>query len=383
MIPNNEIKNSELIDFIINEENNSKAKVSVIVPVYNGSKFLKDSIESLINQTLKDIEIIYVNDCSTDDSFNILLEYAKNDSRIKIINLKKNQGQSKAKNISIDIASADYLMFCDHDDWLEKDACELCYNQITKNNNDLVMFDFNRHYETGEVKQERIRIDALKEYLEYPNIRLYETNTNFFKSGYAWCYIYKKEFLNKYNIRFPENYRFVDDVPFIMKALVLADNISIIENPLYNHIENPESITYKRPDLWVERFSARDEVLEYIQKSTRRNEYTYPFITYYIETMLYWLRKYIPDTKINVKIKKAYYKKLKERFTYLNNNYDINKIIDSFSYKHFSRVINYGYYRYIIGECLKNLFCIYNKYNSNNKYKIIKIMGKQISIKLR
>ena len=102
---------------------NSNIKFSIIVPVYNVEKFLRESLDSIVAQTFKDFEVICVNDGSTDNSLDILEEYAKNDSRIKIIS-QENQGQGIARNKAIDIAQGRYLLFVDPDDWIETNALE-------------------------------------------------------------------------------------------------------------------------------------------------------------------------------------------------------------------------------------------------------------------
>lgn len=100
-------------------------KVSIIVPVYNVEKYLKRCLDSLVNQTLKDIEIICVNDGSTDGSLAILDEYVRNDDRIVVIN-QENSGQSVARNRGIDVAKGEYIGFVDSDDWVSEDYLKSC-----------------------------------------------------------------------------------------------------------------------------------------------------------------------------------------------------------------------------------------------------------------
>ena len=110
--------------------------VSIIIPVYNVEKYLIECLDSCLNQTLQNIEIICIDDASTDNSSKILEEYAQKDSRIILIKQKINKGQGIAKNLGINIATGKYLMFLDSDDWLELNAVELTYNQICRNKND-------------------------------------------------------------------------------------------------------------------------------------------------------------------------------------------------------------------------------------------------------
>ena len=115
------------------------AKLSIIVPVYNASKYLERCLDSVINQTLKEIEIICINDGSSDNSKTILENYAKKDNRIKIIN-QKNLGLSASRNKGIKYANGEYIFFVDADDWIELNTCEITYNFAKEKNLDLLLF---------------------------------------------------------------------------------------------------------------------------------------------------------------------------------------------------------------------------------------------------
>ena len=115
-------------------------KISVIVPCYNVEGYIKKGLDSLINQTLKEIEIILINDGSTDDTINILREYEKKDKRIIIID-KKNEGVSKARNDGLKISTGEYIAFMDSDDWYELNTLELMYNKAKENDYDIVACD--------------------------------------------------------------------------------------------------------------------------------------------------------------------------------------------------------------------------------------------------
>ena len=117
----------------------SKIKVSVIVPVFNVEEYLSTSLDSILNQTLKDIEIICINDGSTDASLDILENYAKKDARIKIIS-KKNEGQGIARNIGLDNAQGEFIAFVDSDDFIKEDMLEKSYKKSVSKNLDLVMY---------------------------------------------------------------------------------------------------------------------------------------------------------------------------------------------------------------------------------------------------
>ncbi|WP_180381671.1 glycosyltransferase family 2 protein [Campylobacter devanensis] len=115
-------------------------KVSIIIPVYNVEKYLRECLDSCINQTLQDIEIIIVDDCGSDKSMDIAQEYAKNDNRIKIIKNKQNQGPFTSRNNAVLAANGEYLVFLDSDDFLDLRACEIAYNATKDGYYDIVTF---------------------------------------------------------------------------------------------------------------------------------------------------------------------------------------------------------------------------------------------------
>ena len=131
------------------------AKVSIVVPIYNVEKYLDRCIKSLINQTLYDIEIILINDGSTDSSKEIAERYSKNDSRIILIN-KENEGGSIARNIGLDYATSKYIMFLDSDDYYELNCVEEAYNKISADGSDVTVFGSKHIDEEGNTIKEVI-----------------------------------------------------------------------------------------------------------------------------------------------------------------------------------------------------------------------------------
>lgn len=121
-------------------------RISIIVPVYNVGKYLRNCMDSLVNQTFRDIEIIAVNDGSTDSSLDILFDYANIDDRVKIIN-QQNQGLSGARNSGIAKATGEYIIFVDSDDWIDLDTCQVAYAACLDNNADVVFWSYVREYE--------------------------------------------------------------------------------------------------------------------------------------------------------------------------------------------------------------------------------------------
>ena len=169
-------------------------KISVIIPVYNVEKYLSECLDSVVNQTLRDIEIICINDGSTDNSLSILKEYASKDSRIKIID-KENQGQGYARKVGLDKASGEYILFCDSDDYYsELIAFEELYNYIEKVKVDVVIFNQIRNYILEGYIEKIGGIYPQKEkfsYLDMNNIFAFRVT--------AWLKLYSRKFLNSYD----------------------------------------------------------------------------------------------------------------------------------------------------------------------------------------
>lgn len=127
-------------------------KVSIIVPVYNVERYLVQCLESLINQSYTNVEIICINDGSTDNSYSIISKYANRDNRIVLIN-QENHGLSKSRNKGIQASSGQYLMFVDSDDWINLDTCEIVVKSVVEHNADIIMWPYIREYENKSLKK--------------------------------------------------------------------------------------------------------------------------------------------------------------------------------------------------------------------------------------
>ncbi len=157
------------------------------------------------------------------------------DLSFKLIALNENKGQGYARNLAIKQATGDYIMFLDPDDWYELDAFEKAYNQITKNNNDIVIFSHYNYSEKNATKVEsKDRTIPFNEVIDSPHINLKEINGHIFSANYAWAQIYKRDFLLNNSVEFGDGC-IGEDSPFMAKALVSADSISILNEPLYNY----------------------------------------------------------------------------------------------------------------------------------------------------
>ncbi len=213
----------------------SDVKVSIIIPVYNPGKLLIDCLDSTINQTLDDIEIICVDDGSSDGSDEILKEYAKKDKRVKVFT-QKNFGAGFARNLGIENANGKYIAFLDSDDWIEQDMCEKLYNHAENLKTDLILFDTIRHLENNRkmdmVHFEDDEIDWQNFTFDYHFIKDKVMNGYF---GVIWSKFYRTAFIKDNNILFTEHKMF-NDVEYHIKSLLLAKSIGYYPEVFYHYV---------------------------------------------------------------------------------------------------------------------------------------------------
>lgn len=213
--------------------NRNLTKISVIVPVYNVVSYLSQCLESIIRQTLKDIEIILVDDGSTDGSGQICDEYALRDERIIVFH-KQNEGLSSARNDGLDAATSDYIMFVDSDDWVESHFCEKAYMASIDYNADLVLFNYVKIYNNGTIVKNRPDI--------HPGL-VTEFEALLFNLHYTpavWLGLYRRELFD--NVRFPIG-KYHEDTGTSHRLLHEAKKIVYVDDALYNYRANrPGSI---------------------------------------------------------------------------------------------------------------------------------------------
>ncbi len=247
--------------------------ISVIVPVYNVEKYVGECLQSITNQTYKNLEIIVVDDGSTDNSGKLCDEFAKTDSRIKVIHCK-NGGVSKARNVGIENANGIWITFVDGDDWLDLDFCK---KMIFKaENSDIVFARMFKNYSTGEtVKFTETTLDklALAPYnLEFTiHDRIHNEKNQVFTTdcvlGVVWRSLLKKEIITKNKVWFEVGIKALEDRLFIMKYLSLCKTGALVDEYLYHYRMRLNSATHEnkyRPDLFDERKRLIDMEVETI-----------------------------------------------------------------------------------------------------------------------
>lgn len=218
-------------------------KISVIVPIYNAEKSLSTCLDSLINQTMSDIEVICVNDASTDNSLSILRNYASRDSRIKIFD-RQHEGVAIARNIGIQNAIGEYIGFVDSDDYIDLNYFETLYETAINNNADIAVASILKHkknYNRYNVKY----LDQQSAESIQDKITLCGDNKKFF--FYAWNKIYKADLIKNNDIRFSEG-QIYEDVMFAIKALYYSNKVVSTPNTEYHYVGHKNSLMkYKDP----------------------------------------------------------------------------------------------------------------------------------------
>ena len=248
-------------------------KFSIIVPVYNAEKYIKKCIDTLINQTYKNIEIILINDGSTDLSFEICNQYARKDERIILIN-QENKGVSYTRNRAINISTGEYIIFVDSDDYCELNMLE----EISKNLNsyDIICFGFSKVFKSNN----ETLIDTK------PPISVNELKTKIFNDdnfrGFLWNKVFSSNIIKKNNIAFNEKIHFCEDLVFINEYMNYVKSSLYIAKSLYNYRMRKNSVTYnffnsKNVSILI----AYDFLIQRTEDASIKNMLEFEYLLYY------------------------------------------------------------------------------------------------------
>ena len=280
----------------------NKPKISVIIPVYNVEQYLPRCLDSVINQTFKDIEIICINDCSTDKSLAILKNYAIKDNRIKIIDLLRNQGASAARNKGIDNANGEYISFIDPDDYIDLNYFEELCSKAQTTDADIV-----------KAKRVIILKDGSKTFSKL-NQQI-QTDSKFNFSNEWTTAIYKSSLIFDNNIRLVPQFIVAEDVAFLNEIVLKANRIEIIENVRYYYCRRDNSLNqeiYSKEKI-LSNLDAIEYILNIYDNALNRDISTDRYIKQYVK-YLNVIRYYIIDRTKDVNLKKVCAKKYIEFF---------------------------------------------------------------------
>jgi len=245
-------------------------KISIIIPVYNVEKYLAECLDSVVNQTMREIQIICVNDGSTDGSRTILQEYADRDSRIEIID-KANGGASSARNAAYPHIKGTYTLFVDSDDWIERDLCEKTYQKANKTGAPIVVFLYQRWNTCAIPPNDKTTVAEKLPLLDFP----------------AACNkLWQTAFLLGNQLYFPEGLS-GEDYVVDWKAITLAEKISIVPEQLYYYRDNPSSVSHASVEHAMDIVLIFDKVYRYLLESDYYMSYREKYISVKLEH-LYW-----------------------------------------------------------------------------------------------
>lgn len=233
-------------------------KVSVIIPVFNAEKYLQHTLDSVLNQTFRDIEILCVDDGSTDQSLEILLDYSSRDNRIKILHQnKKSDGAALARNLGLKFATGEYIIFLDADDLFEPDLIEVSYRVAKEKNADAVTFGaYFYHSDTHtDLYDPDWRINSI--FLDNDTINPLDYPTSLFQrlKGSAWVYLFRRKYIVERNISFYP-VQTTDDIEFTYMALANANRIAAVNRRLVHYrrdaANNQTSVLNRHPETgWM------------------------------------------------------------------------------------------------------------------------------------
>ena len=300
----------------------SKYKVSIIVPVYGVEKYIDKCLDSLVKQSLKEIEIIVVNDGTKDNSQKIIDKYVKKyPDKIKSY-IKENGGQGSARNYGLKKAMGEYIGYVDSDDFVEKDMYKKLYNKAKENNYDIVVCG---NYNVSEDYQNK-NIDTF--------INNYNTDLEkiFFGKMAVWNKIYKRDILIKNKLEFKEKVWY-EDLAFTLKAIMNSNTFAFIDEPLYDYlIREGSTMNNSNVQRNLEILDAFNDILSYI-KHNKKEEYFSKIEFLAIDHIYISAIVRVLKADADYKVKRETIKKLIDYMNKKFPNYKNNKYINSLSKK--------------------------------------------------
>ncbi len=272
-------------------------KISIIIPVYNASKYIKECLDSILKQSFSDFEIICVDDDSQDNSLSVLLSYAVQDNRIKVYK-QKHSRQGAARNLGLKEATGEYIYFVDADDWLDSDALNILYQKARISGADIVLTGTKLYSEQGEYLQR-----DWCNYEGWSDLKNGIPSKDFFKTMAPVCSrLHKAEFIKKHNLKFVENC-FYEDNSWGVLVNMLAEKISFVPN-VYCYRQHKNSTTgikdYKVFD-WIKDFKY---FCKFLKKYKIKSDKIRNAKLWYLRNFQYYLGE------LNEKNKKIFYKKI-------------------------------------------------------------------------
>lgn len=268
-------------------------KFSIIIPCYNRFKLMDKCLESLENQTFRDFEVVIVDDCSTDGSYEKLEEYKKNsDLNIKLFKNSENVGPGKTRNYAIKKATGTFMLCLDSDDFIREDALEILNKISSEKQVDCILFNYNYITKHNSIPKKSV-INVAEGMISKSDAFIYSTSSTCGK-----MYLLKN--IKENQIEFPDLFR-NEDLPFNKLAISVSNSIYYCEQNLYNYVDNPNSLVHDESLIDIQNNIAGFEIIEKNLKDE-----------YYKEVEAMFLKYYLYATTMNLVRKKASAKEIKK-----------------------------------------------------------------------
>lgn len=290
-------------------------KVSIILAVYNVEKYIEQTLESVVNQTFKDIEIIVVDNKSTDRTLVMVNKFAKKDSRFSVYKNSSNLKQGLARNFGVEMAQGEYVFFLDGDDYLELTAIEKLYNRITETNADITICTWNQFDDvTGKIDRNHVyaKLKQIPQKLDDKTFNWRDIKESvFWQTSVPWDKMYKREFLVNKNVKFPGGIFFEDNV-FVYDALFKAEKISILrEDLVYYRYNRKDAVTNTKNTTFYDYFKIFNLIGENLKKLDLFDEMKYYYWDYKIITLYWWFMK------VKLPYKRGFFNRMKGDFKFI------------------------------------------------------------------
>ena len=271
-------------------------KLSIIIPVYNVEKYIPQCLDSILNQSFKDLEVICVNDGSSDDSLSVLQSYKLKDDRVLIID-KKNEGSGVARNTALAIAKGDYVYFVDGDDWLEDGVLEKIVAKADELNTDILIFSGLSYY-NGKGQNGAYSKNKLPQKYFDKVFSSNEIKKDIFKfPSTAWTKLYKRDFLIRNNIKFQNIKVGQDQLPFF-HSMIKAERIAILPENLYCYRKNRKgAVTSAKKKKNFSPIYVFYGIEEMLKSENLLDDYKTIFVNRYFAKATSWLGKFQDDLK--------------------------------------------------------------------------------------
>jgi glycosyltransferase involved in cell wall biosynthesis len=301
--------------------------VSIIIPVYNTVEYLRRCLDSVIIQTYSNIEIIVVNDGSTDGSLDVINEFSRADERIKIINHQVNKGNGVGRNRALRQAEGEYVLFVDSDDFIEPTAVEAVVNKAVGNNADVVIFGHTEYIPYAPKNKKIIS--------HIPRISGTESREDLYKSFLLqqngvliqpWIYLIRRRLIMDHQILFDESGAYFEDEIFTAKVLFFTPSIAVLKEELYHYIRRKGSITHSWSKKMIEsRLSALMQIKEFLKEQHVFETYKDVFSLFFIRSgFILPVFDYVRSRQKNKEIEQFLYEMSRTKFI---RSFDINNLL--------------------------------------------------------